>query len=239
MSTPNLQALLAQADKQRNFPAGTMASLVKQETGGQQRFIDKPDDFHYKVGPNGEKPKSTARGLGGILEATARDPGYGVAPLKDWSAPEQIRFMADYLDARSKNAGSLHAGLAGYGEGDKYARQVAKRRDGTSPPLVSQIPQMAQAVPALQEAVPVSVQIAAAPQQVSVQPAPVQQMVRPGPEPRMLAQQAEPALPDWNAFRQAMPLTMQPQDLNYGPAKVQMAAIQPGFGRFKAFGARG
>ena len=53
--------------------------------------------------------------------------GYGVAPLKDKSIGEQIRFATEYLAARVKRAGGVAAGLAGYGEGAKYANQVMSR----------------------------------------------------------------------------------------------------------------
>jgi hypothetical protein len=154
---------MAKEEKRTGLPEGTLSSLVKQETGFQQRFLDDPSAPHYSVGPNGEKPKSSARGLGGILEGTARQPGYGVAPLKDWSVPEQLRFMADYTVARSKQAGSLEAGLAAYGEGDGYARQVMSRlgykpsvkqsapamKEQDAPVMVAQAPEAPQELPPL------------------------------------------------------------------------------------------
>ena len=72
---------------------------------------------------------STAFGPFGILESTAKDPGFGVVPLRDKSLAEQIRFSSEYLAARSKKGG-LGAGLAGYGEGAKYGQQVAARIGG-------------------------------------------------------------------------------------------------------------
>lgn len=122
-----LFGLLAAADKQRHFPPGTMQSLLMQETGGQAKYLTDPTSPHYVADANGRR-KSSAYGPFGILESTAKDPGYGVAPMGDsTNLAEHVRFAADYLDARSKSAGSLQAGLAGYGEGEKYSRQVMRR----------------------------------------------------------------------------------------------------------------
>lgn len=117
---------LAAAEKANGLPAGLLSSIVKQETGGRQAFIDDPAKYHYEKDASGKR-KSSAFGPFGILESTARDPGYGVAPLKDKSLQEQTRFAAQYAAARIRQAGSLHGGLAGYGEGDKYASQVIGR----------------------------------------------------------------------------------------------------------------
>lgn len=136
MSTQNIAALLAAADKRNGFPAGTMASVMQQESGGSTKFLDNPSAYHYAAGPDGRRVAghtgkvSTAFGPFGILESTAADPGYGVKPLGDKSIGEQVRFASDYLAARSKGAGGLIGGLAGYGEGAKYAQQVAARTGG-------------------------------------------------------------------------------------------------------------
>jgi len=136
MSAKDLQVLLAAADARKGFPPGTMASVWQQETRGNSKYLDDPSAYHYAAGPDGRRiaghtgKESTAFGPFGILESTARDPGYKVAPLKSKALEDQIDFAADYLGARSKQAGSLAQGLAGYGEGQKYAAEVEKRRDG-------------------------------------------------------------------------------------------------------------
>jgi len=136
MAAQDLQRLLAEADARNNLPKGTMASVWQQETGGQSKYLDDPTAYHYAAGADGRRVAphtgqvSTAFGPFGILESTARDPGYGVKPLASKDLGEQIRFASDYLAARSKSAGGLDKGLAGYGEGAKYAAQVAARRDG-------------------------------------------------------------------------------------------------------------
>jgi hypothetical protein len=141
----SLVQMLAAEDKRKNFPAGTMQSLLMQEVGGKlDQFLSDPSKYHYEPNAQGKRVAnhtgkvSTAFGPFGILESTARKPGYGVTPLKDKSLGEQLRFAADYLDARSRVGGSLHAGLAGYGEGKKYADQViARRTPGADGPPVA------------------------------------------------------------------------------------------------------
>lgn len=130
-----LLAKLNAADEARGFPIGTMASVMRQETGGQSKYYEKPDSYHYGLNADGRRiaghtgKVSTAFGPFGILESTGKDPGYGVKPLASKDLDEQIRFAADYLGARTKKAGSLQAGLSGYGEGpdSKYAQQVLGR----------------------------------------------------------------------------------------------------------------
>lgn len=148
-------SLLAEADKQRGFPPGTMQSLLMQETGGQAKYLNDPTTYHYAANAEGKRIAghtgkiSTAQGPFGILESTGKKPGYGVKPMGDRTdLAEHIRFAADYLAARSKSGGSLSAGLAGYGEGAKYATQVARRRDGQPavvPAAIEPVVQMAQA----------------------------------------------------------------------------------------------
>lgn len=132
----NVIGLLSAADTRNGLPPGTMYSIMQQEIGGQyDRFLADPTAYHYAADKDGRRVAphtgkvSTAFGPFGILESTAKDPGYGVAPLKDKSLEEQVRFASDYLAGRSKKDG-LKAGLAGYGEGGKYADQVAGRISG-------------------------------------------------------------------------------------------------------------
>lgn len=129
--------LLDDEDKFHNRPVGTMRSVFLQEVGGNiQKYLENPEEYHYPLNSEGKRiaghtgKVSTAFGPFGILESTAADPGYGVVPLKDKGIAEQIRFASDYLQARIKQAGSLEAGLAGYGEGSKYAQQVLARLEG-------------------------------------------------------------------------------------------------------------
>jgi len=120
---------LAAADKAAGLPPGTMASIMKQEVGDGKAYLDDPSKYHYEKDAEGKR-KSSAFGPFGILESTGKKPGYGVDPLKDKSLDEQIRFASQYAAARIKASGSVAGGLAGYGEGSKYADQVTSRLPG-------------------------------------------------------------------------------------------------------------
>ena len=141
-----LVQLLIEADKRNGFPVGTMASVMRQEIGGNSKYIQDPTTYHYPLNAQGKRiakhsgVESTAFGPFGIVESTAADPGWGVKPLQDKSLKEQVRFASDYLAARAKQAGSLEKGLAGYGEGAKYSREVMGRlgAPGSPPQAVVQ-----------------------------------------------------------------------------------------------------
>lgn len=141
-----LVQLLIQADKENGFPIGTMASIVRQETGGDMKYIQDPTAYHYPLNAQGKRIAkhsgvvSTAFGPFGIVESTAARPGWGVKPLQDKSLAEQVRFAGQYLAARVKQAGSLEKGLAGYGEGPKYAREVLARVGDPGVPPQAPVP---------------------------------------------------------------------------------------------------
>lgn len=155
----DLTGLLSQADKQHGFPPGTMASVVQQETGGKQKYLQDPTAYHYDLNEKGQRiaghtgKESTAFGPFGLLESTAKAPGYGVAPLQSKDLAEQVRFAGEYLAARAKKAGGLEQGLAGYGEGPKYAKQVLGRIGVSYPPVPQkQVPVSPLAMPDAQMA---------------------------------------------------------------------------------------
>lgn len=192
-----LVQLLAAADTQRGFPAGTMAAVMQQETGGNAKYVQDPSSYHYGLNAEGRRVAghtgkvSTAFGPFGILESTGRDPGYGVKPLQGKELGEQVRFAADYLAARSKQAGGLQAGLAGYGEGGKYGAQVMARINPKAQaiaPVQAPAPEVLAAAPAMEGAPQVMAQ------------APV--MV-PEPEP-------------WAQFQKTMPKPVAPEQMAYG-----------------------
>lgn len=184
----NVIEMLSVADKRNGHTPGTMLALMQQETGGGQKYLEDPTTYHYGMNAEGKRVAphtgkiSTAFGPFGILESTAKDPGFGVAPLKDKSLTEQVRFASDYLKAR---------GAANYGEGQKYAAQLQAKIPGaavvaqatapvagprTAPDLPTEVPmaQVAQApvqgpvqaqaqVPVPQEPVPPQVMTAQGP----------------------------------------------------------------------------
>ena len=141
-----LVQLLIEADKRNGFPVGTMASVMQQEIGGNSKYIQDPAAYHYPLNAQGKRiakhsgVESTAFGPFGIVESTAANPGWGVKPLQNKSLGEQVRFASEYLAARAKQAGSLEKGLAGYGEGQKYASTVMGRlgAPGAVPQVVAQ-----------------------------------------------------------------------------------------------------
>ena len=124
---------LRQHEERTGLPRGLLSAIMQQETGGKPDYLVDPAKYHYGLNAEGRRiaghtgKVSTAFGPFGILESTASAPGFGVEPLKDKSLNEQLRFASDYLSARIRKAGSVEAGLAGYGEGSKYAAQVLGR----------------------------------------------------------------------------------------------------------------
>lgn len=184
----HVMKLLMQADGKHGFPPGTMASILQQEVGGQlDKYLGDPTAYHYGLAADGvrrtkEGVQSSAFGPFGILDSTAKDPGYGVKPLADKaSLEEQVRFASDYLKARIARAGDFERGIASYGQGDKYAAKVVGRIPGYPQP---------------QAAPPVTVE--EAPQIAAVQvPAPGSQEVPPEWEAfRNWVPQHEPAIRD-------------------------------------------
>lgn len=130
----NIMTTLQATDAKYGWPAGTMASILVQEVGGNiNKYLADPTTYHYAQGKDGVRRTSkgsvsTAFGPFGILDSTAKDPGYGVKPLKDKAnLEEQIRFAGDYLNARIKQAGSFEGGIASYGQGPEYAKKVLSR----------------------------------------------------------------------------------------------------------------
>lgn len=130
----DVQKVISEVGKRTGLPDGLMQSIIVQEISGKGEYFDNPAKYHYEPGTDGKR-KSTAFGPYGILDSTAKNPGYGVAPLKDKnSLVEQTRFATEYLAARIKDSvakgGTMEDGIAGYGQGVKYAEDVMKRLKG-------------------------------------------------------------------------------------------------------------
>ena len=206
--------MLGEADKRNGLPPGTMFSVMQQETGGNTKYLDDPTTYHYGLNKEGKRIAghtgkiSTAFGPFGILESTGKDPGYGVQPLKDKSLAEQVRFASDYLAARSKQAGGLQAGLAGYGEGGKYGQQVMARLGKTPAPAATK--------PVIQTA-------------QAALPAPVVVPVEATPPVVAQAAAEAAAVPDaWQAFLDRVREAKTPEqpvqvaDLQYGVPQMQI-----------------
>lgn len=134
----DISSLEAAAEAKYGLPAGVMSSIRKQETGNNSAYIEDPTKYHYPLNSEGKRiaghtgKTSTAFGPYGILESTAAQPGYGVTPLASKDLDAQVEFAASYLAGRSKSAGSLKGGLAGYGEGSSYADKILNRIGGNN-----------------------------------------------------------------------------------------------------------
>ncbi len=88
-----------------------------------ERYGVAPDLFERVIAvesgfdPGAVSPKG-AIGIGQIMPATARDPGYGVTPLRNPSDPmENMRFAAEYLAAMQKRFGDPVRALVAYNWG--------------------------------------------------------------------------------------------------------------------------
>ena len=83
-------------------------NLIKQESGGKHADAS----GKLTTSPVG------AQGVTQVMPKTGRDPGYGVAPVKDSSEKEYLRFGRDYLQAMVKEFnGDYHKALAAYNAG--------------------------------------------------------------------------------------------------------------------------
>lgn len=218
----NIFNMLAEADKKYNLPAGTMHSIMQQETGGNAKYLDNPTTYHYSLNADGKRiaghtgKVSTAFGPFGILESTAADPGFGLKPLKDkTSLAEQMDFAAAYASKR---------GLAAYGEGTKYAQQVSARIGKGNPVPV----QVAQAQPS--QRVPEGLPVA------QLQPTPVERPVQIAEadlvDPRLQVQQ--PVEDPMQGFQQYAPPPMQVADFNFGNQR-PVQTVQPNFKAFNSW----
>ena len=103
--------------------ARLLPHLVKQESGGN---------------PNAVSPKG-AIGLAQVMPATATNPGYGVAPLRDSSPQENVRFGHDYLLAlMNQYGGDERKALAAYNAGPGRVDQWQKQPNS---PFVARTPE--------------------------------------------------------------------------------------------------
>jgi hypothetical protein len=91
-----------------------LARMVFQESSNNPRA----------VGP--ETSQGTAKGASQALDSTARDPGYGVAPLKNqFDLEDSVRFGAEYLAMNlEKFGGDYELALAGYHSGPSRVEKL-------------------------------------------------------------------------------------------------------------------
>ena len=95
-----------------------MARLVKQESGGQH------------MNDQGELVTSAegAQGITQVMPKTGQDPGFGVAPLKNNSKEEYLRFGKDYLQAMlTEFGGDAQKATAAYNWGPQSVKDAVSK----------------------------------------------------------------------------------------------------------------
>lgn len=108
--------------------SGLIPAVIQQESGGD---------------PNAVSPKG-ARGLMQVMPQTGQDPGFGVAPLRDGSPQENVRFGTDYLTAMMEKYGDQSLALAAYNAGPGRVDQALQRAGGDPQRALSMLPQETQ-----------------------------------------------------------------------------------------------
>jgi hypothetical protein len=117
--------------------SGDLDATVKQLESGGRRF---GSDGKILTSPAG------AQGEYQVLPATARNPGFGVTPIKDDSADELARVGKDYIAAMEQRYHDITLALAAYNAGpgavDEWIRKYGDPRTGaiSREDFVKQIP---------------------------------------------------------------------------------------------------
>lgn len=83
---------------------------------GVVQMLESAGQRYGKDGKMLESPKG-AKGEMQVMDATSRDPGYGVKPAQDDSPEERARVGRDYIDAMIKRYGNIPQALAAYNAG--------------------------------------------------------------------------------------------------------------------------
>lgn len=126
MAPPDLDPLIQKASQETGIPAPLLTGLFAQESGFR---------------PDARNPRSTATGIAQVLDSTAANPGYGMAPLSPEARldPQQaIPWAAQYLARRGQSLGvtdwnnpqQAERGLRAYGENTPEYAQAVMRRAG-------------------------------------------------------------------------------------------------------------
>ena len=84
--------------------------------------------------------KKGARGCTQIMPATAINPGYGVAPMRDNSVEEQLRVGNDYLNAMQREFGSPVLAAAAYNAGPSAVEKALKKAKGNHHLAIRHLP---------------------------------------------------------------------------------------------------
>lgn len=89
--------------------------------------------------PNAISPKG-ARGITQVMPDTAKQPGFGVEPMRNNSVREQIRFGNDYLNAMEKKYKSKVLAAAAYNAGPKAVDDALHRAKGNTHKAIKHLP---------------------------------------------------------------------------------------------------
>jgi soluble lytic murein transglycosylase-like protein len=103
----NYLPLIHAAENARGIPRDLLTRLLYTESAFRPEVID-----------GRVKSRTGAVGIAQILPSTARDPGYGVPPIKDPTDPQAaIPWAAHYLRAMYDRTGSWAQALGAYNQG--------------------------------------------------------------------------------------------------------------------------
>lgn len=89
-----------------------------------------------------------AQGITQVMPKTAKDPGYGVAPLRDDSREEYIRFGRDYLQAMLEEFdGDYRKALAAYNAGAGSVKKAVSRAKDSGKSWEEHLPKKSETIP--------------------------------------------------------------------------------------------
>ena len=96
---------------------GELAASIAREYGLNPEIFVRQMMQESGLNPDAVSPAG-AVGIAQIMPATARDPGYGIAPISDLRDPEEsLRFGAQYMRAMLDKYGDYGLALAAYNAG--------------------------------------------------------------------------------------------------------------------------
>jgi hypothetical protein len=132
MAPAEYEPLIQRASQETGIPANILTGLFAQESGFR---------------PDARNPRSTATGIGQVLDSTAANPGFGLPPLSPEARldPAQaIPWSARYLAARGQSLGvtdwnnpqQAERGLRAYGENTPEYAQAVMRRAGMAGDMI-------------------------------------------------------------------------------------------------------
>lgn len=115
--------------------AGMNVLAVPQDTLLQAVYQQESGNRHRNADGSLVTSSKGAQGVGQIMPATGRDPGFGIKPLQDDSEQENRRMSGDYLGAMLKRYNgnqilALAAYNAGPGQVDNWLKKIGDPRSG-------------------------------------------------------------------------------------------------------------